>query len=176
MVGLKTALSIALALVAGAIVMPAPAAAQCRLCATPETQRVENDGDGPMQLEVEARLDFDQLLLLDSTGQGVARLGADGSRSTSGAIGAMTARAMVGSVVIRGEPGRLVRVDLPARVTLYGRAGGAITLSSLISDLPANARLDSQGQLTVRFGGELEIQGHSEGDYSGDVPITVDYL
>ena len=176
MLGPKSALSIALALLVGAVVMPAPAAAQCRLCATPETQRVENDGNGPMQLEVEARLDFDQLLLLDSAGRGVARLGPDGSRTTSGAIGAMTARAMVGSVAIRGEPGRSVRIDLPSQVVLFGRVGGTITLSKLTSDLPANARLGSDGLLTFRFGGELEIQGNSEGDYSGDVPIIVDYL
>lgn len=176
MVGPKHALSLALALLAGALAVPGPAAAQCRLCATPETQRVENEGKGPMQLEVEARLDFDQLMLLDTAGRGVARLNPDGSRTTSGAIGAMTARTMVGSVVIRGEPGRPIRIDLPTSVILYGRVAGTITLTKLVSDLPAAPRLDSQGQLTFRFGGELEVQGTSEGDYTGDVPITVDYL
>ena len=129
-----------------------------------------------MQIEIEARLDFDQLLLLDSQGRGTARLGPDGSRSTSGAIGTMTARSMVGVIAIRGQPGRPIMVDLPITVTLHGRAGGTIVLSKLTSDLPSNPRLDSQGQLTFRFGGELDIQGNSEGDYSGDVPITVVYL
>lgn len=174
--GPKSACLIPLALLVGAFGVPAPLAAQCRLCATPETQRVEDAGNGPMQIEIETRLDFDQLMLLDSNGRGTARLAPDGSRSTSGAIGTMTARSMVGVVVIRGEPGRPVRIDLPTVVTLYGRTGGTIVLSKLISDAPANPRLDSAGQLTFRFGGELDVQGNSEGDYSGDVPITVDYL
>ena len=46
----------------------------------------------------------------------------------------------------------------------------------IFSDLPAQPRLDSQGLLTFRFGGELHVQGDASGDYRGDVPINVDYL
>jgi len=69
-----------------------------------------------------------------------------------------------------------VRIDLPSAIALYGRSGGSIRLESLVSDLPAQPRLDSQGLLTFRFGGELHVQGDASGDYRGDVPINVDYL
>ena len=83
---------------------------------------------------------------------------------------------MVGSVVVRGQPGRLVRVNLPASIALYGRTGGSIRLDSLVTDLPSQPRLDSQGSLAFRFGGELHVEGDAAGEYRGDVPITVDYL
>lgn len=174
--GPKTALPLFATLLLGAFVVPADAPAQCRLCSKPETQRDEGPTTGPIRIDVEARLDFDQLIMLDSRGQGSARLNPDGSTSTTGSLGAMTGRTMVGSVTVRGEPGRLVRIDLPASIALYGRTGGNLTLTQLKSDLDAAPRLDSQGLLQFRFGGELQIQGDMEGDYRGDVPITVDYL
>jgi hypothetical protein len=83
---------------------------------------------------------------------------------------------MAGSVIVRGAPGRLVRVALPSSIALYGLAGGSIRLDSLVTDLPSQPRLDSQGSLQFRFGGELHVEGDASGDYRGDVPITVDYL
>jgi hypothetical protein len=129
-----------------------------------------------VRIEVQARLDFDQLVLMDSASSGTARLLPDGSSSVSGSIGLVSARAMVGSVVVRGEPGRLVRIGLPGAIELYGRSGGSIRLDSLVTDLPVLPRLDSQGALQFRFGGALHVQGDASGDYRGDVPITVDYL
>lgn len=127
-----------------------------------------------MQLEVETSLDFDQLVLTGPAG-GVARLGPDGSRLTQGALGSLSGRAMVGEVVIRGEPGRIVRVDLPSRIDLYGN-GGTLSISRITSDLSSAPRLDGEGRLRVRFGGELAVSGDAEGNYRGDVPITVEYL
>ena len=83
---------------------------------------------------------------------------------------------MVGNVVVRGEPGRLVRIGFPNVIQLFGRSGSSIQVRALTSDLPAAARLDSQGMLRFRFGGELDITGDVEGEFRGDVPITVDYL
>lgn len=130
----------------------------------------------PIRLEVQARLDFDTILLLDSRSPGTAQIAPDGSSSTSGSIGALSGRAMVGSVVVRGEPGRLVRITLPDVVQLYGISGRSIRVRALVSDLPTVTRLDSQGMLRFRFGGELNVSGDVEGDYRGDIPITVDYL
>ena len=113
---------------------------------------------------------------MKSLGEGRAELGPDGARSISGSITAISARAMVGEVVIRGEPGRLVRVELPKRIELTGLAGGSIKLESIRSDLPDMPRLDGNGRLSFRFGGSLRISGDVDGEYRGDVPIGVDYF
>jgi hypothetical protein len=165
-----------LALAAGMSTVPAlPAAAQCRLCDTPTTSRDEGTSDGPVSLEIETSLDFDRLILLGA-GEGSATLLPNGERSVSGVISDLSGRAMVGSAVVHGEAGRAVRVDLPARIELYSLSGGRIIIENIVSDLPAAARLDSAGALGFRFGGRLRISGDADGEYRGDVPITVEYL
>jgi hypothetical protein len=126
-------------------------------------------------LEVATTLDFDRVILTGPAG-GIARLGPDGSRSTSGALASMSGRAAFGEVVVRGEPGRAVRVELPARIDLHGFSGGTLAITRLTSDLPGLPRLDHEGRLRFRFGGELFVSGDAEGNYRGDVPITVEYL
>src|SRR5215218_2192618 len=154
MTGRAFALAPLAALFAGAFVMPVAAPAQCRLCATPTTEAISEGSQEAVRIEVQARLDFDQLVVMDSAAPGSARLLPDGTASVSGSIGALSGRAMVGSVVVHGEPKRLVRIDLPASIALYGLAGGTIRLDSLVTDLPSQPRLDSQGALSFRFGGE----------------------
>lgn len=128
-----------------------------------------------MALEVETSLDFDRVILTGPAG-GTAILTPDGGRHTSGALTGLTGRAMTGEVVIRGEPGRQVRVELPSRIDLYGHAGGSLAVTRITSNLPILPRLDGEGRLRVRFGGELFVSGDAEGEYRGDVPIVVDYL
>jgi hypothetical protein len=176
MMGRVLALSTLAALLAGAFVMPGPAWAQCRLCPTPTTETASEATSDVVRIEVQTRLDFDQLVVMDNAAPGTARLLPDGTASVSGSIGALSGRAMVGSVVVRGEPGRLVQIGLPDSIALYGIGGGSIRLDSLVTDLPAQPRLDSQGTLQFRFGGALHVDGGVDGDYRGDVPITVDYL
>ena len=176
MSGLRFALLSPIALLVGAIAMPGVAPAQCRLCDTPTTAPDLAGADTPIRLDVQARLDFDQVILIDSGGAGTARIAPDGSSSISGSVGAIGGRAMVGSVIVRGEPGRLVRIGFPESILLHGLTGNSIRVRSLTSDLPSAARLDSQGKLHFRFGGALEISGAVEGDYRGEIPITVDYL
>jgi hypothetical protein len=162
---------------AGAMSFSAPAlpqdvAAPCRLC-DPSGKVAEPAT--PVQLSVETSLDFDRLIL-DGSGAGRAELGPDGSRSVSGAVAAIGSRAMVGEVVIRGEPGRAVRVELPDRVDLFGIAGGTIRLESIRSDLPPMPRLDASGRLSFRFGGIVAVTGDLDGEFRGDVAIDVDYF
>lgn len=152
-----------------------PASAQCRLCGQPTTIREAPASGTDLRLEVETTLDFDRLVLL-AAGDGTATLHPDGSRSSSGAIGSLGVRAMVGTVAVRGEPGRPVSVELPGHIELYSISGGRVTIDNIASDLPSMPRLDSSGRLIFRFGGRLRVSGDAEGDYSGDVPITVDYL
>ncbi len=156
-------------------VAQAPAEAQCRLCSTPTLTPDAKVEGKPIELQIESSLNFDRLIL-SGQGQGSAVIRPDGSSSALGAVEAVSARAMVGSATIHGEPGRAVRVDLPRRITLYSLSGGQITFDDVVSDLPSLPRLDSAGNLSFRFGGRLTMSGDSDGDYRGELPITVEYL
>lgn len=157
------------------VAAPDPARAQCRLCTSPSTAAPEVPNATEIKLSVDATLDFDRLVLLGS-GEGTATLLPNGERSASGSISAMSGRAMVGAVMVRGQPGRSVRIELPRRIELHSVSGGTISIDQLVSDLPELPKLDSAGNLSFRFGGRLKISGDAEGDYRGEVPITVDYL
>ncbi len=163
----------------GALGLASPASTQdggapCRLCNS-AAPAVAEEPATPVGLDVQTSLDFDRLILAGS-GDGSAELGPDGSRMVSGSIAAIGARAMVGEVVIHGEPGRLIRVSLPDRVELFGLSGGTIRLESIRSNLPPAPRLDGNGRLSFRFGGILRVSGDVDGEFRGDVPIDVDYL
>ena len=164
------------AVCAATLLSTIPARAQpCRLC-DPTTAEDETSAPAqPVALQVQANLNFDRLVLLDANG-GTVRLDTDGSRATSGGVAAPTGRAMVGSVLIHGEPNRAIRIDLPERIELWGAGSGRITIERLETDLATSPRLDTTGRLTFRFGGELRISGDAEGDFRGDIPITVEYL
>ena len=166
--------ALVLAALAAAVVGYAPARGQCRLCSTPTTVLSQSPDDDGLQLEIETSLDFGRLILAGS-GQGAAVLRPDGSNAAEGALTAVSPRSMVGTAVVHGTPGRAVRVELPRRIDLYSLGGGRITVDGVISDLPSLPRLDSAGNLTFRFGGRVTVTGDSEGDYRGDMPITVDY-
>ena len=156
-------------------VLAIPAAGQCRLCDTPASGADERSDEGPVRLEIATSLDFDRLILLGSR-EGSATLLPDGTRSVSGAIGDIGGRAMVGSAIIHGEAGRAVRIELPRRIELYSLSGGRILIDDIVSDVQGSARLNGSGTLEFRFGGRLRVSGEADGEYRGDVPITVEYL
>ena len=163
----------------GAMGTAVPAAAQdvaapCRLC-SPVDGSAEAKPAEPVQLAVEARLDFDQLILAGS-GDGSAEIGPDGSRIARGSVTSISARAMAGEVSIRGEPGREVRIELPGNIELLGFNGGAIRLESIRTDLPPAPRLDSNGRLSFRFGGIVRVSGDTDGEFRGDVRLNVEYF
>jgi hypothetical protein len=151
-----------------------PVQAQCRLCSTPVTSRTDEQSNENVTVEIEAGLSFDRLIVLGS-GTGSAEIRADGSRSTQGAVTDIGPRAMVGTAILHGQPGRFVRVDLPSRIELYSLAGGEIAFDEVTSDLPAMPRLDSTGVLVFRFGGRIRITGDADGDYRGELPIRAEY-
>jgi hypothetical protein len=155
---------------------PESARAQCRLCSKPTTALQQADNSAPIQLSVQATLDFDRLVQLGA-GNGTVTLSANGDRSVSGTVTAISGRAMVGAISVHGEPDRLVRVELPSRIELYSVGGaGRIEIDDLATDLGSMPKLDSTGNLSFRFGGRLRISGDADGGYRGDVPITVEYL
>jgi hypothetical protein len=175
MLGRTALVSIAIVAAAAGFTAPLPAGAQCRLCDTPTTSRDEPTVAGEVKLEVETSLNFDRLILAGD-GEGTAMLRPDGSKTISGSVADMSARAVVGTVTVRGEPGRAVRIEIPHRIELYSLSGGRISFDDVTSDLPSLPRLDPAGRLTFRFGGRLRIRGDAEGDYRGDLPITAEYL
>lgn len=163
----------------GVLGLAAPAMSQdvsapCRLCES-GSETAKDQPATPVTLNVETKLDFDQIILA-SSGAGSAELGPDGARNVSGSVAAIGARAMVGEVVIRGEPGRLVRIDLPNQIELFGMNGGSIRLDSIRADLPPMPRLDDSGRLSFRFGGVLKLSGELDGEFRGDVRIEVNYF
>lgn len=158
-----------------AVAAAAPVRAQCRLCETPTTATLAPGEEGRISLSLEATLDFDRLVL-HGPGEGSATILPGGERHSSGSIAAISGRAMVGEVVIRGEAGRAVRVELPSQIRLYTLAGGSVAIDEIVSDLATHPKLDPAGNLSFRFGGRLTVTGDSEGEYRGDLPITVEYL
>ena len=164
-----------LAAIAAALVGAPDARAQCRLCSEPTTARETEGEKGEVRLEVETSLDFDRIILFGQ-GSGSAVIRPDGSTLANGNVAEISPRAMVGTVLLHGEPGRAVRIELPRRITLYSLSGGQITFDDVASDLPSMPHLDSAGNLTFRFGGKLTVSGDAEGDYRGDLPIIAEYL
>jgi hypothetical protein len=151
------------------------APAQCRLCSTPTTSRDESQTSDRIALDVQTSLNFDQLVV-DGGGVGSAIIRPDGSTQNVGAVADISQRAMVGTVVLHGQPGRTIRVELPSRIVLHSVSGGEISFDDVVSDLPSVPRLDDSGSLTFRFGGRLHVTGDAEGQYRGDLPITAEYL
>ena len=172
--GLRKAHALLLAAVAAAVAGPSPAGGQCRLCAKPSTTLSQSSGSDGIDLEIETDLNFDRLVL-GSAGQAAAVIRPDGSTVAEGSLVHVSPRAMVGVANVHGTPERTVRVELPRRIDLYSVSGGRITVDEIVSDLPSLPRLDSAGNLTFRFGGRVQISGDSDGDYRGDMPITVEY-
>jgi len=166
--------ALSLAVLAAAAAGLSPARGQCRLCDTPTTGLAKPAQGDAIELEIETSLDFGRLVLAGE-GQGAAVIRPDGSSGAQGALSAVSARAMVGTAAIHGEAGRAVRVELPRRIDLYSVGGGRITVDDLASDLPSMPRLDSAGNLGFRFGGRVTVSGDSEGEYRGEMPITVEY-
>src|SRR3954447_8089493 len=90
-----------LAIAAAALAATRPAGAQCRLCDTPTSSHDQPAATGEVRLEVETSLNFDRLILAGS-GEGIAVLRPDGSKSVGGSVADMSARAVVGTVTVSG--------------------------------------------------------------------------
>jgi hypothetical protein len=180
MLGACRYVSLFAVLVAAGVLAPAPGWAQeasiapCLLCSTKSSELLNAPPAEPLRLQVETRLDFDKVVF-EGNGSAMLVLSPNGAVQLTGATAA-GARAMPGSVTIRGEPGRAVRVDLPGRVLLFGDGNGTISIDSLTTDLPSFPRIGADGTLSFRFGGDLRLGGESDGAFRGSIDIVVDYL
>lgn len=149
--------------------------APCRLCTATAPDPSNARPATPLRLEVETRLDFDKVVFAGN-GSAVVALSPGGGTRLSGAATAAGARAMPGAVLVRGEPGRAVTVELPRQVQLFGAGSGSISIDSLVTDLPSFPRIGEDGTLSFRFGGDLRLTGDSDGNYRGTIDIIVEYL
>ncbi len=180
MSGPSLAFFVSVVLVAAGVLAPAPGRAQdsviapCQLCSAVPSDILNARPTVPLRLQVETRLDFDKVVF-EGTGSALLVLSPNGAVQLSGATAA-GARTMPGSVLIRGEPGRAVRIDLPGKVILFGDGNGSISIDSLTTDLPSFPRIGDDGTLLFRFGGDLRLGGESDGAFRGSIDIVVDYL
>jgi hypothetical protein len=177
MLGLRFAVLPFVVLAATGLAVPARAqdagTAPCRLCSATPDDSTNARPATPLRLEVETRLDFDKIIF-DGNGTAMLALSPGGATRLSGATAA-GARAMPGAVLIRGEPGRAVRIDLPHQVQLSGDGSGSIRIDSLVTDLSSFPRIGDDGTLSFRFGGDLRVTGDSEGANRGTIDIMVEY-
>src|SRR5438045_9240518 len=100
-------LGLMIAGLAAAATASSPAAAQCRLCDQPATERPVDTPDGDVQLQVETALNFDRLVL-SGAGAGAVTIRPDGENSAEGGVIEVSPRAMVGTVLVNGEANRPV--------------------------------------------------------------------
>lgn len=151
------------------------AAQSCVLCGITPGDSATSDEVQPLEIELETTLDFDRVIV-DGSGAGSVRLLPDGSGSSSGGIEAPGGRSRIGRIVIRGVPNRAITVDFPKTIELTGMKGTTVSITAVVTDLPANPTLDSRGELAVDFGGELRIDGDVDGDFRGNLLVRADYL
>lgn len=144
----------------------AAGADECVLCGITPGDSVSSGQPAPLEIEFETTLNFDRVIIGGGGGGGI-RLSPDGVAESSGAAEAPSGRARIGRIIIHGEPGRAITVDFPKSLELTGIKGTIVSVTALVTDLPANPQLDSRGQLVVDFGGELKIDGDVDGDFRG---------
>src|SRR4051794_39902097 len=108
--------------------LPTPAVAQCRLCGQASTSAASTGStDGDVQLQIETNLNFDRMVL-SGGGNGAATIRPDGSSGVEGTVVQLGPRATVGTVLVHGDPDRMVRIQMPRRVQLFSPSGGQITV------------------------------------------------
>ena len=145
-------------------------AADCR------HERVDTPCEGKrLKVEIRTQLDFSRAAIA-GTGGGTIRIDPNsGARSTSGAVVDLGGAPFAGEALLDGEPGRAVRVDLPASIRLTSSSGGSIEIVNLRTNLPPAPRLDAFGKLEFTFGGDLLVAGNISGTFRGRIPITAEY-
>lgn len=158
-------------LLAAATIVSSPADAQCRLCSSPSTSTPQSVTGEDVRLEIESDLDFDRLLV---DGGGNATVRPDGSGLATGSV-VMGPRSRVATVIVHGQPDRMLRIDVPRRMDLFSLEGSRLTIDQVETDAPDVPKLDSAGNLTFHIGGRLRFLGDEDGSFRGDLPITVEY-
>lgn len=156
--------------------LPSAASAECLLCA-PQAGTAAGVGSAraevPLRIEISAGLEFSRAAA--GTGGGDIEIDPDGTRRVRGDLVDLGGFTMAGEVLITGEPGRAVRVDLPREIELTAGNGERVRVVDIATTLTAAPQLDAAGRLRFRFGGRLLVRGATDGNFRGRIPITADY-
>lgn len=129
----------------------------------------------PLRVEIRTQLDFSRATT-GGTGTGQISINPDnGTRSVAGDVVDLGGSALAGSVILTGEPGRAVKIDMPSTIRMTSSTGSAIQITNLRTNLSSQSKLDHFGRLEFNFGGDLVINGSVAGAFRGRIPITAEY-
>src|SRR5207302_2344232 len=101
-------------------------------------------------------------LIVAGQGAGQAELRPDGSSLGTGSVTSITPRARVATVIVHGEPGRALRIDIPRRIDLFSLEGSRLTFDQVLTDAAEVPRLDAAGNLNFHIGGRLRFMGNED--------------
>jgi Domain of unknown function (DUF4402) len=129
----------------------------------------------PISLEITTNLSFSRAALTGNHGGQMRIDPVTGSRQLAGGVIDLGGAALAGSAIVRGEPGRAIRIEMPLNVRMSSSTGGAIEISDIQTSLSPAPRLDNFGQLNFQFGGRITVKGNVSGTFRGRIPITAEY-
>jgi hypothetical protein len=148
----------------------------CRLCTSSEpAEQAIVKREIPLTIEITTKLDFSRAALSGTGGGAIDLDPQNGNRRIDGGIVDLGGGALAGTAVVRGEPGRNVRVDMPGSARMTSSNGGVVEIAGLRTSLTSVPRLDSAGRLEFSFGGKLVVRGNASGTFRARIPITAQY-
>ncbi len=137
-------------------------------------------GDGvrsevPISIDITTQLDFSRAAITGKSGGTIILDAQSGTKRMDGGLVDLGGFGLAGTAIVKGEPGRSVRIDMPSNIKMTSTSGGQIDITGLRTNLSAAPRLDAFGQLTFAFGGNVEVKGNISGTFRGRIPITAEY-
>lgn len=148
----------------------------CRLCKPGATgEQLTSVREIPLSIEITTKLDFSRAALSGSGGGEIDVDPQSGSRRVDGGMVDLGGSALAGAAIVKGEPGRPVRIDMPANARMTSSTGGVVEITGLRTSLTGNPRLDQTGRLEFSFGGRVVVRGNSAGTFRARIPITAQY-
>lgn len=145
------------------------------LSAQPPFARETGERARPLRIEIRSSLDFSRAAAAGNNGGSIAIDPDSGARTVSGDVLDLGGSPFAGSAIVSGEPGRAIRIEMPATIRLGNATGGSVEIVNLRTNLSATPRLDLYGRLEFAFGGDLLLKGNVSGQFRGRIPITAEY-
>ena len=148
----------------------------CRLCKPNDVrEQAVAEREIPLSIEITTKLDFSRAALSGSGGGVIDVDPQSGTRRVDGGMVDLGGSALAGTAVLRGEPGRNIRIDMPDTARMTSSTGGVVEVTGLRTSLTGNPRLDQTGRLEFSFGGRLIVRDNASGTFRARIPITAQY-